>query len=216
MSLDIDNSNSLIDEFHNPLILLSLQWEEYLSSFEHYKVINDIIKSKSGRPLIIISTGFEGEAATFLKSRVYKGVRILALIAPGKDDFDKADIMNDIAECTGTLVLGKYLEVPPEGIGMYNCGGAELVKVNQDWDGHNSYNLIYKGNGSSYKIEGRIDEIKADLPDPENKYYDKEDEAYYNRLMNRINSFSVEESNYKFKHVRDDLNVGHVAPDPAK
>jgi hypothetical protein len=210
--MNSNNINEIEEVFHKPYIMLCLQWEEDLTSFEGYKVIDDIANSKSGRPLIIISTGFSGQAATFLSSHEYKGVRIQALIAPGKDDFDKADIMNDIAECIGTMIIGKYLEAPPEGIGMYICGEAELVKINQDWDGHSSYNLIYKGKDPSYSIEGRIDEIKEELPDPDNKFYDEEDEAYYNELMERINSFSVEESNYKFKYVDNTEVHGHAAP----
>lgn len=206
------NSNEIEEVFHKPYIMLCLQWEEDLTSFEGYKVIDDIVNSKSGRPLIIISTGFSGQAATFLESHEYQGVRIQALIAPGKDDFDKVNIMNDIAECIGTMVIGKYLEIPPEGVGMYSCGEAELVKINQDWDKQSSYNLIYKGKGPSYSIESRIDEIKEELPDPENKFYDEEDEAYYNELMERINSFSVEESNYKFKYVDNNTILGNAAP----
>lgn len=210
MNSNIKNTSEEI--FHNPHIMLCLQWDEHISSFENFMVIDEISSSKSDRPLIIISTGFTGEAATFQKPQVYKGVKVLALVAPGEDDFDKANIMNDIAECIGTLVIGKYLEAPPEGIGMYNGGGAELVKINQDWDGHHSYNLIFNGKGASYSIEGRIDEIKDDLPDPESKFYEEEDEKYYNIVMERINSFSVEESNYKFKYVGDNTVVGSEPP----
>ena len=210
--MSLNNPNVFEEILHNPHIMLCLQWEENLLSFEGYKVIDDIAKSKSGRPLIIISTGFDDQAATFLKSQEYNGVRVLALIAPGEDDFEKADIMNDIAECVGTLVIGKYLEAPPEGTGMFNCGEADMVKINQDWDGQNSFNLILGGKGASYSIEGRIDEIKDNLPDPESSYYDDEDESYYKKLMQRINNFSIEESNYKFKYVGDNKVMGNEPP----
>lgn len=155
-----DNSNHSAEVFKNPYILLCLQWDESLSSFEGYKVIDDIAESKSGRPLIIISTGFSDQAATFLEAKEYKGVLIQAIIAPGKDDFDKANIMNDIAECTSTLVIGNYLEAPPEGAGMYNCGEAELVKINQNWDGHNSYNIILEAKGRIIVLKAELTKLK--------------------------------------------------------
>ncbi len=198
--------------FHNPHILLSLQWDTNLSSFEGYRVIDDIFKSKSGRPLVIISTGFEGQAASFLNAHEYKGVMIQALVVPGRDDFEKANIMNDIAECTGTLLIGNYMEVPPEGAGMYNCGEAKQIKINQDWDGKNSYNTIIGGKGASYKIEYRIDEIREDMPDPDSEFFDEEDKVYFDQLNERINSFSVDEGNYKFKYVGDKLVLGNEPP----
>lgn len=204
--------NYLAEEFHNPYIMLCLQWAEDISSFENFKVIDDIASSKSGRSLIIISTGFTNEAATFQKPQVYKGVRIFALVVPGEDDYDKADIIKDIAVCTGASVIGTYIEEPPESVGLDSCGGANLVKINQDWDGNNSYNLIYNGNGTSSGIKNRIFEIASMFPSYDRELFSKDDNEYYDILEERINSISETERNYKFKCARVNMIVGNEPP----
>ena len=195
--------------FHNPHIMLCLQWGEDISSFENFKVIDEISNSKSGRPLIIISTWFVGESASFLKPHEYKGVMIQAVVVPGEDNIDKADIIKDIAACTGASVIGTYIEKPPKSVGLDSCGGANLVKINQDWDGNNSYNLIYNGNGTSSGIKNRIFEIASMFPSYDKELFSKDDNEYYDIMEERINSFSETERNYKFKCARANRIVGN-------
>lgn len=209
-----NNTRSSEEVFHNPHIMLCLQWGENILSFENFRVIDEISNSKSGRPLIIISTGFVDEAATFLKPHFIKGVNVLALVAPGEDGYDKADIIRDIAACTGASVIGTYIEMPPEGVGLESCGGAHMVKINQDWDGNNSYNLIFKGNGTSDDIKNRTCEIADEFPAYDIELcHNDEQKAYFYKLEYRINELSSMKRNYKFLCARDNRIVGHEPPD---
>lgn len=206
-------TNTSEEIYKDPHIMLYLQGLEPISSFENFRVIDDISASNLGRPLIVISTEFTAEAATFLKSRIYKGVRILALVVSGEDDFDKADIIKDIAACTGASIIGTYNKIPPEDVGLDMCGGAHLVKINQDWDGNDSYNLIFKGNGTLDDIKKRTLEIAAGFPAYDMELFHNEDQkAYYHKLTDRINNFSEMARNYKFKCTKANRTVGHESP----
>ncbi len=206
-------TNTSEEVFYNPHIMLCLQWGEPISSFENFRVIDEISASKSERPLIVISTRFTGEAASFSKSLNYKGIRILTLVASGEDDFDKADIIKDIAACTGASIIGMYNKIPPEDVGLDKCGGAHLVKINQDWNGIDSYNLFFKGNGTFDAVKKRICEIAASFPAYDMELFHNEDQkAYYDKQTDRIDNFSEMERNYRFKCFKANRTVGYESP----
>lgn len=191
--------------FRNPYLLVHKSSEK-ISSLENIPAIEEILKG--GKPLIIISNGFEGEAARFLKPDLYKGIVIQALFAPGYGS-SQDDILSDIAIYTGASFISEDMGFMLEFTDESGLGEAELLKVNQhlekteqDSFGSLSYyysyplNMIFNGKGESSSIIERIEQMhRENEMNPSD--YDKE------KIQVRINNLSPETGFYSFKYTEE-------------
>lgn len=188
--------------FRNPYILVHHSTEK-LSSFENIPVIDEI--SGSGRALIIISTEFEGEAAVYLKPKMFKGVLVTALNAPEFGERRK-EILKDIATITGATFISEDIGFMLEYTDTSSLGEAELITINHQLDeekqasfGDLSYyysspiNMIRQGNGDPQDIKERLEQLELEKEMTPSDY-DRE------KLQIRINNFSVEGKAYLFKY----------------
>ncbi len=188
--------------FRNPFLLVHKSSEK-ISSLENIPAIDNI--SGLGRPLIIVSNGFESEAGKFLEPAFFKGIVIQALIAPGYGS-SQDDILSDIAIYTGATFISEDIGFLIEHTDESSLGQAELLKVNtklekaeQDSYGEYSYyysyplNMISKGKANSEEIEERIEQLIREK-ERNSSDYDKE------KIQVRINNLSVETDNYSFKY----------------
>jgi chaperonin GroEL len=189
--------------FRNPFILVHKSSEK-ISSLENIPAIDEILSE--GRPLIIISNGFEGEAAQFINPDLYKKIVIQALIVPGYGS-SQDDILWDISIYTGATFISEDFGFMIEFSDKSSLGEAELVKVNQQLEkteqdsfGSLSYyysyplNMIFNGKGESSSIKERMEQMhRENEMNPSD--YDKE------KIQVRINNLSTETEFYSFKYI---------------
>ena len=150
----VNNPEKGIVEFDNPLILL---YDGKISS------MNDILQflehsNKSGRPLLIVSDGVDGEALnTLIVNRLRGTIKAAAVKAPGFGDQRKIRL-DDIAIVTGAKTVSeKEGMVLRETIATQVLGTAEKVTVTGD------STTIVGGAGDSAKIAELADSLKAQI-----------------------------------------------------
>ncbi len=159
----VTNTEKMEADLDHPYILI---YDKKISSMKELLPVLEAT-AQTGKPLVIIAEEVEGEAlATLVVNKIRGALRVAAVKAPGFGDRRKA-MLEDIAILTGGKVISEETGMKLEDASLDYLGRAEKVNIDKD------NTIIVNGAGKKSEIQGRVNQIKAQI-EVTTSDYDKE------------------------------------------
>jgi len=156
----ITNAEKMVAELDDPYIFV---YEKKLAGLQTMLPLLEAVV-QSAKPLLVIAEDIEGEAlATLIVNKLRGGLRVAAAKAPGFGDRRKA-MLEDIAVLTGGQVISEDLGVKLEKVTLDMLGRAKRVELAKETT------TIIGGMGEKSQIEGRCNQIRAQIEDTTSDY----------------------------------------------
>jgi chaperonin GroEL len=169
----VNKQEKLSCELDKPLILV---FEKKLSRAQELVPLLERVAATK-RPLLIIADDVEGEALALLVVNRLQGVfTACAVKAPGFGDRRK-ELLEDLAVFTGAKAIFEDIGVSLEDVTVKELGTAKRVIIEKE------NTTILEGGGSDAAIKGRIQMVKAAIPQAGSDY-DRE------KLQERLSKLS--------------------------
>jgi chaperonin GroEL len=199
----VTNSEKMEASIENPYILIT---DKKISAGQDILPIVEKIVQQGRREVVIIAEDVDGEALAILVVNKLRGIlNVLAVKAPGFGDRRK-EMLRDIALLTGGEVISEEMGRRLDSATLADLGSARLIISHKD------DTTIVEGRGETDDIQGRINQIKAQIEDTTSDYDREKLQERLAKLSGgvaliRVGAGSEVEQKYRQTRVEDALSA---------